>query len=71
MTMSFREQTSAFFDELTKILDAEKAEREADIDQRSGRPFSAELTQDEEPNTEYSPQLMEEPEPEVVTRGSS
>jgi hypothetical protein len=71
MTMSFREQTSAFFDELTKILDAEKAEREADMDLRSGRPFSSELTQDEEPTSEYSPAQTEEAEPEVVTRGSA
>jgi hypothetical protein len=69
--MSFREQTSAFFDELTQILDQEKAEREADMDLRSGRPFPSELTQDEEPSTDYGPQTTEEPEPEVVTRGSA
>jgi hypothetical protein len=69
--MSFQEQTSAFFDELSKILDAEKAEREKDMDQRSGRPFSAMLTQDEEPTTDYGPQQSGEMEPEVVTRGSA
>ena len=68
--MSFQEQTSAFFDELTRILDNEKADREADIDQRSGRPFSAELTQDEEPTSDYNPQPVEESEPEVITRNT-
>jgi len=69
--MAFREQLSSFHDELTSIVDDMKKKREAEIDDRSERPFQSLLTQDEEPSQDYNPQQQEEPEPEVVTRGSA
>ena len=68
--MAFKDQLSAFHDELTAIVDDVKKKREADIDQREGRPFQSLLTQDEEPTQEYNPQQAEEEEPEVITRGA-
>ena len=67
--MSFAQQTSAFFDELSSILDKERKVREEDIDRHSGRPFSSELTQDEEPVDERSPYQVEDTEPEAYVRG--
>ena len=69
--MAFREQLSAFHDELTAIVDDMKKKREADMDQRTERPYQSLLTQDEEPGLDYNPQQAEESEPEVVTRGSA
>lgn len=69
--MSFLDQTSSFFDELSRIMDEQQKDREGAMDLRSERPYSSLLTQDEEPTQEYNPQQLEEPEPEVVTRGSS
>jgi hypothetical protein len=68
---SFLDQTSSFFDELTKILETQQHDRDEGMDTRSDRPYSSLLTQDEEPLDEYNPQQREEPEPEVVTRGGS
>lgn len=67
--MSFSEQTAAFADELSEILDKEQKDREADLDIRNDRPYSSLLTRDEEPSSDYNPQQADEPEPEVVTRG--
>ena len=67
--MSFRDETSSFFDELSGIIDAQQTEKEEGMDQQNDRPYSSLLTQDEEPNQEYNPDQVEEPEPEVVTRG--
>lgn len=69
--MSFAQQSSAFFDELSKIMDQQQRSRDDSIETRSDRPYSSLLTQDEEPTQNYNPQQLEEPEPEVVTRGSS
>jgi hypothetical protein len=69
--MSFLQQSTSFFDELTKILDEQQQSRDDAMETRSERPYSSLLTQDEEPTQEYNPQQLEEPEPEVVTRGSS
>ena len=66
--MSFADQSKSFFDELSNIISAQKAEREANIDQRTDRPFSSLLTRDEEPVSDYNPLQAEEPEPEVITR---
>jgi len=67
--MSFARQTSAFFDEFTKIIDAQNKERDAHIDKTTERPFTSELTQDEEPiNYDQNPYQAEESEPEVFTR---
>ena len=69
--MAFLDQTSAFFDEVTKILESKSMSRDDAMETRSERPYSSLLTQDEEPTQDYNPQQLEEPEPEVVTRGSS
>jgi hypothetical protein len=66
--MSFAEESKSFFDELSNIVDAQKAEQEASIDQRDDRPYSSLLTRDEEPVSDYNPLQAEEAEPEVVTR---
>lgn len=66
--MSFKDQTSAFFDELSHIIDEQKKKREEGMDPlRGGKPFSSKLTQDEEPATMYNP-ADAEMEPEVVVR---
>ena len=69
--MSFRQQTSSFFDEMTKILNEKKLVREEDMAEgnQQGRPFSSQLTQDEEPTDHYNPAPVEEQEPDVVMRG--
>ena len=64
--MSFRDQTSAFFDELSSIVDEQKKVKEEGMTQ-GGSPFSSKLTQDEEPTPQYN-QSDAEAEPEVVTR---
>jgi hypothetical protein len=69
--MSFMSQTSAFFDELSNIMDDQQQARADAMELRSERPYSSLLTQDEEPTQDYNPQQLEEPDPEVVTRGSS
>ena len=66
---SLAASTSAFYDELSKILSAQKQAKEEDMDLRWDRPYSSLLTQDEEPTQEYNPQQLEEAQPEVVTRG--
>lgn len=62
--MGFREQTSAFFDELTQIVDDQLKAREQGPEGES--PFSSMLTQDEEPVTP-EPGVVEQ-EPEILTR---
>jgi len=66
--MSFKDQTSAFFDEISSMLDEQKKSQEADMDAGNERPYSSQLTQDEEPTTDYNAQQAEEAEPEVYTR---
>ena len=65
--MSFADQTSAFFDELTQIIDAQKQDKEKGMDMRRERPYSALLTEDEEP-VDNMPSRYEEPDPTVITR---
>jgi hypothetical protein len=65
--MSFKDQTSSFFDELTKIVDKQKEVREEGMEVGGDRPFSSTLTQDEEPTQAYD-QSEAEVEPDVVTR---
>jgi hypothetical protein len=66
--MSFAESSKAFFDELSEMLEEQQAEKEKDLDKRTGRPYSSLLTQDEEPDDERTPETSDEEEPEVVTR---
>ena len=67
--MAFTDQTSSFFDELSEILDQKKRVRDEGINIREDRPFSALLTQDEEPDGDGNPASLELEEPEVVIRG--
>jgi len=67
LIMSFADQTSAFFDELTQIIDAQKQDKEKGMDMRRERPYSALLTEDEEP-VDNMPSRYEEPDPTVITR---
>ena len=69
--MSFKDQTSAFFDEISSMLDEQQKSREDTMDLQNDRPYSSLLTQDEEPTKEYNPYSLEQPEPEVVTRSLS
>lgn len=68
---SFLQQSTSFFDELERILAEQQRDREDAMEMHSERPYSSLLTQDEEPTQDYNPIQLEEPEPEVVTRGSS
>ena len=62
--MSFREQTAAFFDELSNIIGKrEKGKRQ----ENNPRPFSSQLTQDDEP-WDYDYTDMPDEDPEVITR---
>jgi len=63
--MNFKDQTGAFFDELSQISEKEKREKEGKDYKRDGKPYSSRLTQDEEPSTYYPPFLPED-EPEVI-----
>ena len=65
---AFAQRTSSFFDELTRIINAQKKAKEDGIDMRSDSPYSSLLTQDEEPLQEYNPNQLEYPQPEVITR---
>jgi len=65
--MSFREQTSGFFDELTNIVNEQMKMKHQGETAESEAPFSSMLTQDEEPVPEEAG-VLEEPEPEVITR---
>lgn len=67
--MAFKEQMSAFLDELSGIIDEQKKVKEEGMDLQSDTPFSSQLTQDEEPSN-YSPEYMGEAEPEVIMRGT-
>jgi hypothetical protein len=69
--VAFSDQTSAFFDELSSILDADQKKREAHLEgQSDGQgPYSNLLTQDETPYVSYNPIALEEPPPEVIVRG--
>jgi len=66
---AFANTTSAFFDELSKILESQQSEKEDGMDMRNDRPYSSLLTQDEEPNSDYIPNQVYWQEPEIVTRG--
>jgi len=68
---SFADSTGAFFSELSKILEAKQHEKEEGMDLRSDRPYSALLTQDEEPIADYSPMQLDWMEPEVITRSGT
>ena len=65
---TFARMTESFFDEYSRILDAQKKAKEDGIDMRSDSPYSSLLTQDEEPLQEYNPNQLEYPQPEVITR---
>lgn len=66
--MSFADQISSFFDELSKIEERKKGKREEVYGGGNReRPFSSLLTQDEEPANDPI-NKYEEVEPEVVTR---
>jgi hypothetical protein len=67
---SFRNMLSSYFDELTSIVDEQKKQKEEGMDVRDDRPYSSLLTQDEEPSGEANPSQVDEPEPEVIVRGS-
>lgn len=71
MRDSFSASTSAFFDELSKIIEGQQAAKEEGMDIRSDRPYSALLTQDEEPIADYSPMQLDWQEPEVITRAGT
>ena len=66
--MSFADSSKAFFDELSDMLEEQQAEKEKDLDKRTGRPYSSLLTRDEEPEDDRTPETSDEEEPEVVTR---
>lgn len=68
---AFADSTGAFFKELSKILDEQQAVKEDGLDLRSDRPYSALLTQDEEPISDYSPMQLDWQEPEVITRSGT
>ena len=68
---NFTDSTSAFFNELSSILDAKQKEKEDGLDLRSDRPYSSLLTQDEEPIADYSPMQLDWQEPEVITRSGT
>jgi hypothetical protein len=64
---SFNAETSAFFDELSKIVsDKEKKKADPNTDNMKG-PFSTLLTQDEEPQP-YHPKSPPPDEPDIITR---
>lgn len=65
--MGFREQTSAFFDELTNIVNQQMKDKAQAEEQESETPFSSMLTQDEEP-VSTSEEVVEDAEPEIITR---
>jgi hypothetical protein len=69
--VAFSDQTAAFFDELSSILDEEQRVREKHLEGMSDGqgPYSNLLTQDETPYAHYNPIALEEPPPEVITRG--
>jgi hypothetical protein len=66
--MSFAQQTSAFAEELSRILNEKQKDLETELDIRNDRPYSSLLTRDEEPVSDYNPQQADEAEPEVFTR---
>lgn len=66
----FKDTLSSYFDELSSIVDEQKKQKEEGMDVRDDRPYSSMLTQDEEPSGEANPSQVEEPEPEVIVRGS-
>lgn len=66
--MPFADSTSSFFDELSSILNAQKADKEEHMNLTNDRPYSSMLTQDEEPVDDGHPHSADHGEPEVVTR---
>jgi hypothetical protein len=68
---TFADSTSAFFSELSKIIEKRQAEKEEGMDLRGERPYSSLLTQDEEPSADYSPMQLDWQEPEVITRSGT
>ena len=66
---SFREQSASFFDELGKIYEEKQKLRDQYMGKRDERPYSSQLTQDEEPNPDYYNPTTDEGEPEVILRG--
>ena len=69
--MAFKDETSSFFDELTKIVDEQqkaKDEGRTQVNDSGDAPaFSSMLLQDEEPGTPAE-SVVEEVEPEIITR---
>ena len=68
---TFSDSTTAFFNELSEIMERQQAAKEEGLDLRSDRPYSSLLTQDEEPIADYSPMQLDWMEPEVITRGGT
>jgi hypothetical protein len=65
---SFGAQSTAFFDELGKILDERSKSRQNVFGKdNKQRPYSNLLTQDEE-SGRYHPYAIEQDQPEVITR---
>jgi hypothetical protein len=65
--MAFREETAAFFDELTNIVDEQMKDRQQGMEASNESPFSSMLTRDEEPIIPQQ-EVLEPFEPEVITR---
>jgi len=68
---TFVDATGSFFNELSQILEHQQAEKEEGMDLRSDRPYSSLLTQDDEPNSDYSPLQLDSQEQEVITRAGT
>jgi hypothetical protein len=65
--MAFAEQMSSFLDELSAIVTQQRKMKAEGMDRLNDRPYSALLTQDEEP-VQQLPEAPYEPEPSVVIR---
>lgn len=67
--MSLAQQTAAFFDELTQIVNSQLQQRDNGVNPDTGLPHNPLLALDDEPQQEMNPAQAELPEPEVYTRG--
>lgn len=69
--MAFKDETSSFFDELTNIIDEQQQTKDdgrSQVNDNGDAPaFSSMLLQDEEPGTPAE-SVVEEVEPEIITR---
>lgn len=64
---SFAAKSSAFFDELSDIVQAKKIDKGKDYQDDAERPFDTLLTQEEEPRPDTYREYQEE-DPIVLTR---